>query len=473
MPVRRAELVVLAPPELPVWFTERHGELLQHSDSTDAHGLRELRWVAHDLPRPPQETAMPRREELAPVVDVSSFKDWDAFSHWWWSFIQKDFVSSPAMQAKVAELTAGKTTELDKVAAIERFVAQEIRYNSWPFGTHGYQPFSAATIFERRFGDCKDKSILLRQMLKEIGVDAVPVLINAEYERASEPLDSAMVGLFNHCIAYVTPTAQRRATTSTRPPTGTRSTTCAPTTRARASCTSPRTVASCTTSPTRRPRPTTCTAAGRSSCAPTAPARSRCTTTATATTGVRLRYRYGGQQGDLQHDLADDLSRTFGAVHVLDAQTSDLEDVGQPAHLDAHFDAPSLWTAEGEARALRVGFDDLGLDRSPPSRPTSAASTSSSTGPTRRTRPWSGACRPARACSSCRRDVDITAPGLLSYTQRARQVEGRLEVQRHFELLVRRVATADYAGFREALQQVRQADQRRLRIAVPPAGEGH
>ena len=66
------------------------------------------------------------------------------------------------------------------MGAIARFVGQEIRYNSWPFGTHGYEPFSAATIFERRFGDCKDKSILMRQMLKEIGVEAVPVLINAE-----------------------------------------------------------------------------------------------------------------------------------------------------------------------------------------------------------------------------------------------------------------------------------------------------
>ena len=102
-----------------------------------------------------------------------------------------------------------KATEAEKVEAIARFVGQEVRYNAWPFGTHGYEPFSAATIFERRFGDCKDKSILLRQMLAEIGVEAVPVLIRAEYARAEEPLDAALVEHFNHCIAYVQPTAER------------------------------------------------------------------------------------------------------------------------------------------------------------------------------------------------------------------------------------------------------------------------
>jgi hypothetical protein len=473
MPVRRAELVVLAPPELPVYFQERHGEKLERSDVTRADGLRELRWVAKDLPRPPQESAMPRRDELAPVVVVSTFKDWDAFAHWWWSFIEKDFVSSPAMKAKVTELTAGKTTELEKVAAIERFVAQEVRYNAWPFGTHGYQPFSAATIFERRFGDCKDKSILLRQMLGEIGVNAVPVLINAEYERAKEPLDAAMVGLFNHCIAYVTPTAERPgyyldATADHNPIDYLR-----------------------TDDQGARVLHVT-DKGGEVHDIPYAPPAEnslrrrwevdlRADGTGTVSLhddsngdyAVRLRYRYGGQQGDLPHDLSDDLSRSFDNVHVLEAKTSDLEDVGQPVALDARFEASSLWTAEGAARSLRLGFDDLGLDQiatEPPDqrhfdvvldRPYALDTTVVWKLPA------------ATKVLELPPDVDLSAPGLLTYTQRAKQVEGRLEVHRHFELLTRRVAPADYASFREALQQVRQADQRRLRIAVTPSAEGH
>jgi hypothetical protein len=68
--------------------------------------------------------------------------------------------------------------------------------------------------------------------------------------------------------------------------------------------------------------------------------------------------------------------------------------------------------------------------------------------------------------------VNISAPGLLSYSQTAREVPDGIEVTRHFELLTRRIAVADYRGFREALQQVRQAEARSVRIAPPPAGEG-
>ena len=53
-----------------------------------------------------------------------------------------------------------------------------------------------------------------------------------------------------------------------------------------------------------------------------------------------------------------------------------------------------------------------------------------------------------------------------------RQVPEGIEVTRHFELLSRRIAVSDYRGFREALQQVRQAEARSVRITPPPTGEG-
>ena len=68
-------------------------------------------------------------------------------------------------------------------------------------------------------------------------------------------------------------------------------------------------------------------------------------------------------------------------------------------------------------------------------------------------------------------DVNITAQGLLSYSQTAREVPDGIEVTRHFELLTRRISVADYRGFREALQQVRQAEARSVRIAPPSTGE--
>ena len=259
-PTRRSELVVVAPAELPVHWSAKRGDDLEFEESQTAAGETVLRWVARDLERPAPESASPRRDELVPLVDLSTYESWDAFGRWWWSFIEKEFVTSEAMRAKVRELCEGKETEAEKIEAIARFVGQEIRYNSWPFGTHGYEPFSATTIFERGFGDCKDKSILLRQMLAEIGVEAVPVLIKAEYARTEEELEVAMVEHFNHCIAYVEPTDERPGfyldATADRNP----STTCAPTTRGHTSCTSGPRASSDTASRSRRRPRTSCAA---------------------------------------------------------------------------------------------------------------------------------------------------------------------------------------------------------------------
>ena len=208
-PTLRSELVLLSPPGLELHVALSQPERIEVTRAQDTAGRSVQRFVVKDLPRPASETAMPRRSELAPRVDVSTYADWQAFATWWWSFIEKEFQSSPALSAKVLELTRGLATEREKIQALVRFCGQEIRYNSWPFGTHGYEPFSAPVIFERRFGDCKDKSILLCQMLSEIGVHAHPVLIKADTFRPVETLDAAMVEHFNHCIAYAPATSER------------------------------------------------------------------------------------------------------------------------------------------------------------------------------------------------------------------------------------------------------------------------
>ena len=43
------------------------------------------------------QSNMPRRQEFAPVVDLNTFKDWNAFAKWWYAFIEKEFVSTPEM----------------------------------------------------------------------------------------------------------------------------------------------------------------------------------------------------------------------------------------------------------------------------------------------------------------------------------------------------------------------------------------
>ncbi len=69
------------------------------------------------------------------------------------------------LENMVNNIIEGKTTELEKVEAIYYWVQQNIKYIAIEDGLGGFRPRSANTVFSRRYGDCKDMSNLLHNML--------------------------------------------------------------------------------------------------------------------------------------------------------------------------------------------------------------------------------------------------------------------------------------------------------------------
>ncbi len=471
-PTRRSELVVIAPESMPVHVAERNADALEKSVVTGDDGLTVHRWVARDLRRPMGQSGMPVRDEFAPLVDITTYRDWDAFARWWYAFIEKEFVTTPPMRAKVAELTAGLQTEEEMVAAIARFVGQEIRYNAWPFGTHGYEPFSASTIFERRFGDCKDKSILLRQLLAEVGVEAVPVLIKAEYRRPDEPLDAAMVGHFNHCIAWLPPTDARPgyyldATADLNP-----------VEYLRADDQGARVLRVSATGgeladiPFAPPDENRLQREYRIELADDGAGIVTLRDDSNGSFGVRLRARFGGEQGDIERALGAEFRGAFGALDVLDVSSSDLEDIAEPAWLDARWSAESLWAAQGDLRSLPVGFDDLGLAGLAAEAPAERTWDLVLDRPLAHETSVEWVLPPGWMPAELPDDVRVEAPGMLDYEQRIEATADGFVVHRRFVMHTRRVAVDGYANFREALRAVRQAEERRLLVGPGEGGSG-
>ena len=203
LPVRESEIVLIVPEDFPLTLNARLPEGAEHSQEKREDGATVHRWVARDLSPRRVERFQPPPVEDAPRVQASSYASWQEFGRWWWNLIEDELEVSEPMAAKVAELCADAATPLDKLRAIYDFVVTDVRYNAWEFGVHGYQPYSAPVIFSRRFGDCKDKAILLRALLSEAGIEAWPVLLRMAPRRYEEDHTLALVGDFNHCIAYV------------------------------------------------------------------------------------------------------------------------------------------------------------------------------------------------------------------------------------------------------------------------------
>ncbi len=168
-------------------------------------------WVVNNVKAVRAEVAMPPMEGFRGRMIVSflppggpalnGFADWKQMGNWYFNLINARLDASGEIRQKVAALTASKPTQLDQMKALAQFVQQDVRYVAIELGIGGWQPHPAADVFKHRYGDCKDKSILMRSMLREIGVDSYQVAINTE-RGSITPQTPAHQG-FNHQIIAI------------------------------------------------------------------------------------------------------------------------------------------------------------------------------------------------------------------------------------------------------------------------------
>ena len=144
---------------------------------------------------------MPDPREILPEVQVSTYGSWDELAGWWWNLVKEQYDVSDVMREHFRERLAAAKTRQEKIRAIYDFVVSDVRYVDWEFGVHGYKPYRTSAIFDRRFGDCKDKALLISALLKDVGIPAYPVLIRLDDQRPEEDLTLPLGEHFNHCIA--------------------------------------------------------------------------------------------------------------------------------------------------------------------------------------------------------------------------------------------------------------------------------
>jgi transglutaminase-like putative cysteine protease len=111
---------------------------------------------------------------------------------WNYSFL-KDLNTTPDETLKkiVDSLTAGAAGETDKAKKIYRWVQQHIKYVAFEDGLEGFRPRQAAEVCSKRYGDCKDMSSIITQMLRMAGIKAFYTWIGTRilpYEYTEVPL---------------------------------------------------------------------------------------------------------------------------------------------------------------------------------------------------------------------------------------------------------------------------------------------
>lgn len=87
---------------------------------------------------------------------------------WYYSLIEnvnEDTIDTE-FQKLVADLIAGKDSEIEKVKAIYYWVQENIKYIAFEYALGGFIPRQANKVFSQKYGDCKDNSSILQEMFK-------------------------------------------------------------------------------------------------------------------------------------------------------------------------------------------------------------------------------------------------------------------------------------------------------------------
>ncbi len=148
-----------------------------------------------------KETNMVDLFDAAPKLMMSSTPKWQDKSIWF-NKVNEDYGSfnaTPEAQKRVHELIKDKKTEMEKIAALTHWVADNIRYAGITMGKgEGFTLHNLKMNYTDRCGVCKDIAGTLIGFLRIAGFEAYPAMTMAGSRVESIPADH-----FNHCVAVV------------------------------------------------------------------------------------------------------------------------------------------------------------------------------------------------------------------------------------------------------------------------------
>ena len=147
----------------------------------------------------------PARYNLRRLIEYSGFANWSEISSLVWPLFDKAATLAPdsPVRAEAKKIASATSDPTARVEAALRLVEDRIRYVYIGLDGGNYRPASADDTWNRRFGDCKAKTVLLMALLRELGIANEPVLVNS---KGGDGTDQRLPnpGLFDHVLVRAT-----------------------------------------------------------------------------------------------------------------------------------------------------------------------------------------------------------------------------------------------------------------------------
>ncbi|MDK2761871.1 MAG: DUF3857 domain-containing transglutaminase family protein [Sphingopyxis sp.] len=149
---------------------------------------------------PPKDA--PGRYQWQRIVEFTDFADWASISRHFAPLFAKAsaIVPGSSLDEEAQRIAAAHAAPLDRANAALKLVQRDVRYIYVGLGNGNLTPATAEETWQRRYGDCKGKTVMLLGLLAKLGIEAEAVLANNN--DADDGLDQRLPnpGMFDHVL---------------------------------------------------------------------------------------------------------------------------------------------------------------------------------------------------------------------------------------------------------------------------------
>lgn len=134
------------------------------------------------------------------VVTGPSGDSWEAQGNRYWEDVSHVFAANEWTEAVVESIQSAHPNDMKaQMAAAMAYVQDRLRYQGVLFGVRYQIPNIAEDVLRNGYGDCKDHSLLLVQLLQALGIESCPFLLNTNGVYSGEITTTDQ---FNHMLVY-------------------------------------------------------------------------------------------------------------------------------------------------------------------------------------------------------------------------------------------------------------------------------
>jgi hypothetical protein len=158
-----------------------------------------FQWDAPDPEAPAYDSDSPSWSFVRPSYEISNFESWAQVGNLFHKYYIRTDDDRDAVREIADEIAAEHVDAKARARAALDWVQSHIRYVGLELGEGGFVPRPPDRVLRRRFGDCKDVTMLLLTLLDELGVLADPMLVDLN-ERGGEFKGLANPYAFDHIM---------------------------------------------------------------------------------------------------------------------------------------------------------------------------------------------------------------------------------------------------------------------------------